>query len=361
MATIIDVAKAAGVSKSLVSRYLNGGGGVGKQSALRIEKAIKQLNYRPNGIARSLVLQKTHSIGIVLDSVHASFVAPFIEGIEQGLTDSDAEKEYSVLYCASGGDLQRKQRNVKYLTEGRVDALLIYGSLVTDSDIIKSLAKSNFPFLLVENKAEGIKTNKVLIDNFSGAVKATEYLIQLGHTDIAFMAGDERILITKDREDGFKKAMTDSGLIVPDKFIIRPDFTLKYKKQNPRHAVRGDYTYYVQGYICMKKFIEENAENLPTAMFFASDIMAFGAIQALCEAGLNVPEDMSIIGFDNENPQDFDCDCPRVTTLRQPLFSAGYNAIRMLLEELKCPSLEKRTLTLCTDLIDNKTCRNLLL
>jgi len=126
MATIKDVAELAGLSVTMVSRYLNNLKGVSKESQEKITAAIRELNYRPNGIARSLVLQKTHTIGIVVDDLCSPFIFELIEGLESGAEDFDREEKYNVIFCNSNGDVQRKQRHIRFLTQGRVDGIVIY-------------------------------------------------------------------------------------------------------------------------------------------------------------------------------------------------------------------------------------------
>jgi DNA-binding LacI/PurR family transcriptional regulator len=143
MSTIKDVAQLAGLSKTLVSRYINNQKGVSSDSQQKILAAIKELNYRPNGLARSLVLQKTHTIGIVVDDLCATFIFKMIEGLEQGAEDFDRDDKYNVIFCNSNGDIQRKERHISFLTQGRVDGIVIYGSLVHDDSMIQQLAQAN--------------------------------------------------------------------------------------------------------------------------------------------------------------------------------------------------------------------------
>lgn len=350
MSTIKDVAQRAGLSATLVSRYLNGKKGLSATSREKIEEAIRELNYRPNGIARSLATQKTHSIGIVVDNICAPFVAPLISGLEAGAAQFDVDNKYNILYCSSNGDLQKKQRHVHYLTQGRVDGLVIYGSLKSEDTIVEQLARSTFPFCLIENDMVNVEANKVVIDNTGGAYRATKHLIDLGYRKIAHMAGNMNLKITLDRMNGYVRALQDNQIAVDSDLIIHPDFSTAAKRAAERTLeTRGDRTYFEAGYLETKKLI--TAGSLPEAIFFATDISAFGAIAALVEASIRVPEDISVVGFDDEHPADYLSTCGPITTMKQPLTEAGSVAIKNLIRHINDPGLPKERIVLDTELI----------
>ncbi len=356
MATIKDVAGKSGLSKTLVSRYLNNQKGVSPQSREKIIAAIKELNYRPNGLARSLVLQKTQTIGIVLDNLCSPFISNLISGLESGAEDFDKENKYNVIFCSSNGDMQKKQRHVQFLTQGRVDGIVIYGSLVTDDSIIKELASSTFPFILIENDVE-LDVNKVVIDNVDGAYRATEYLIQLGHKRIVHFAGNMNLKITLDRLNGYVRAMQDHLLPIDKDMIIYPDFSAIAEEEanDTEKNIWSNKTFYNAGYKEMHSLLSKN--KCPDAVFFATDISAFGAIKAINEAGLSVPEDISVMGFDDARPQDYDCDCRPISTMRQPLKEAGYTGIKELIKTIQTPDKPHERTVLKTGLVIRDSCR----
>ncbi|MBJ6359895.1 LacI family DNA-binding transcriptional regulator [Paenibacillus sp. GCM10012307] len=356
MATIKDVAERAGLSTTLVSRYLNQRSGVSPSSKERIRNAIKELNYRPNGIARSLVLQKTQSIGIVLDNLCAPFAARLISGLEQGAEDFDKENKYNVMFCSSNGDAEKKRRHINFLTQGRVDGIIIYGSLTSDDTLISELAQSTFPFLLIENDVEGIPVDKVVIDNVDGAFRATEHLIKQGHKRIAHMAGNMNLKITLERMNGYIRALQDYQIPISSDLIIHPSFDSMELAVKDDRYLRGDRSYYSAGYREMKKLIDGG--NLPDAIFFATDISAFGAMQALEEAGLSVPDDISIVGFDDEDPRDYGATNHKITTMRQPLYDLGYIGIKRLIQKVNNPERPEERIVLKTDLIVRDSCKS---
>lgn len=347
MATIKDVAEHAGLSVTLVSRYLNHKKGVSEQSKQKIEEAILALNYRPNANARSLVLQKTNAVGIVLNTINAPFSTPLIAGIERGLREFHEGNKYTAIYCLSHGDMETKRKHIDYFAQGRVDGIIIYGSLASDDLLIRQLAETNFPFLLIENDMRDMEVDKILIDNQGGAYKATKYLIDQGYRNIAHMTGNMNYKITMDRMGGYVRALQDSNIPVEQEWIWYPDFKNVRKKES---HIRGDMSFYYAGYDKMKQVLE-SGQKLPEAIFFATDISAFGAMKALEEAGIRVPEDIGIIGFDDEFPSDYGCDCRQISTVRQPFEEVGYVGIQTMLKHIENGAEAKKVIRLDTELV----------
>ena len=225
MATIKDVAARAGVSQTLVSRYINGLVGVGPETSVRIAEAIKELNYRPNILARSLVQRHTYCIGVTVDDLSSTFIVPLISGFEYGVSHAPASHEYTVIYTNSCGDYEKKKRQLNFLTQGHVDGLVVYGSSIVEDALTRRLASSQFPIVLVENDLTDLHVNKVLIDNVGGAFFATEHLIKLGHRRIAHFGGDINMRITLDRMNGFTHAMQKYGIHIEPEWMVFPAMT----------------------------------------------------------------------------------------------------------------------------------------
>lgn len=351
MSTIKDVAEMAGVSKALVSRYLNGKVGVSEQSRKRISEAIYTLNYTPNALARSLVTQKTHTIGVLLELMASDFVVPLLSGLERGAQDAPGGDKYTLIYTSSFGDVDRKKRQLEYFTQGRVDGIIIYGSQVCNDELIIHLAETHFPFVLIENDLSAAKTDRIVIDNVGGAFTATEHLIKLGHRRIAHIGGNMNLKITVDRMQGYVNALQYYGLTVDRNLIIFPDFS---EFADGRRQPFGWQSIFVdRGYVEMKKLIDSG--NIPDAVFFATDISAFGAMRALQEAGLRVPEDVSIIGFDDEVSLASKLGVRPVTSMQQPLEEVGYHSTQMCLRRLEQPQQPIERLELKTKMIQRNT------
>ncbi len=351
MATIKDVARQAGVSKTLVSRYLNCQSGVGKATSSRIKHAIEELNYRPNALARSLVMRRTYSIGVVIDDMTSPFIVRLIEGMELGVREAQVKEPYTILYTNSCGDLDKKRHQIEYLTRGRVDGIILYGSMVKDDALIRRLHEQHFPLVLVENDMPGVALDKVVIDNAGGAFAATEHLIGLGHRRIAHICGNMNLKITAERMSGYASALQRHGMPVDSDLIIFPRFDDEADWGSERGGHRR--MYYTRGYEAMKTLIA--SQKTPDAAFFATDLSAFGAIRALTEAGLTVPKDVSVIGFDDEISAAPQLDAAPITSMQQPLLQAGYQSVQMLIQRLEHPETPVLQKVLYTTMILRNT------
>lgn len=331
MPTILDVAKRAGVSKTLVSRVINGQSGVGEQNKENILAAIKELGYKPNMLARSLVLKQTNTIGILLDSLCVPFYFDFIKSV----TQQGQALGYSMLFCAEDYDINAKSRYMNHFTQGNADGIIIYGSSVADTQIISNLAKTEFPLVVVEHDIDQVSTNKVLVDNVEGAKMAVNHLIDRGCKDIRHFMGDPYKKVYLDRLKGYEDAMTENGLTVNQDSIIYSKFTER------------------SGYENMMKLIKDN--RVPEAIFCSGDVIAFGAIRALVENNYSIPKDIKIVGFDDDKPDSFDMVFPGLTTVRQPLEEIGKEAILMLEHIIKNRSKAHKKLTVMPELIIRET------
>ncbi len=331
MPTILDVAKRAGVSKTLVSRVINGQSGVGEENRERILKAIKELGYKPNMLARSLVLKQTNTIGVILDSLCVPFYFDFIRSVmQQGQTLG-----YSMLFCAEANDINAKSRYMNHFTQGNADGIIIYGSSFADTQIISNLAKTEFPLVVVEHDIEEASTNKVLVDNVQGARMAVNHLISKGCKDIRHFMGDPYKKVYLDRLKGYKEAMSESGLAVKEESILYSQFTEQ------------------SGYENMMRLIQAN--DVPEAIFCSGDVIAFGVIRALVKNNYSIPRDIKIVGFDDDRPDSFDMVFPGLTTVRQPLEEIGKEAIAMLDYIIKNRSKVHKKMMIMPELIIRET------
>lgn len=329
MATIRDVAKKAGVSVTLVSRVLNNQKGVGPESRKRILQAMEELNYRVNSSARALVSRKTHAIGVIADNMCTSFIFDLWKGLQHGVTSTGSD--YTLLYCDGQNDPAIKAQQIQFLTEGRVDGIIIYGSMMSDEQVIRSLIRSKFPLLLIEHDLSDADVDKVLVANYEGAYEATEHLINLGHRNILHFTGDMNIQASLERLNGYAAAMRDHNLPMRDDMIIRADFDEE------------------SGY---QRMLEVLDRGVPEAIFFAADNTAFGALRAMDERGVLMPQDISFVGFDDDRPQEnniYQQYYRPLTTFRQPLFEMGDVGIRLLLDRINNPKRESVTHTFDTE------------
>lgn len=321
MATIKDVAALANVSIATVSRVLNSAENVNVDIKERVLTAIKTLGYVPNSAARVLARRKTNAIGVVVNNLHDPFFHDLIKGFEEGA----AQTSYNVVFCSAlGGDEASKKRYVNYLLSGVTDGIILYGSYLSDEKIISKLAESDSVFVLIENEIEGIETNNLLIDNVNGAENAVDYLASLGHRAIAHISGNPNRTVSIDRLNGYLKSMHKHMLKIKQGYI--------------QHTT----TDYKSGYELMKIMMSQN-ENRPTAVFCCDDAIASYAIKAATEMGLRVPQDVSVMGFDNQKLLPFPYLGPDITTMEQPLVEIGRESIQMItsLLENRQPSQQK--------------------
>lgn len=311
--TIKDVARISGVSLATVSRVINQNGYVSPELREKVLSVIQSTGYHPNQTARSLVRRRSGSIGVIVHNLHDPFFYDLIRGFEQAA----AETSYKVLFASVlGGDLQSKEKYLRYLSGGVVDAVVIYGSYMSDEEMIRYVSSSaSTDYLLIENDIRDLQCNKLLIDNLQGAHNAVEYLIEKGHTSIAHICGNPNKKVTTDRLSGYLEAMRHHGLEVQESYL--------------QHSA-ADYR---NGYARMQKLLA--LPNRPTAVFCSDDAIASYAVRAALDAGLRVPEDISIMGFDHQVNLPERYRGPDITTVKQPLYEIGFDSITILSNQLK--------------------------
>ena len=338
MATIYDVAREAGVSLATVSRVINNKGSVSAQVKERVETVIKELGYIPNNAARVLVKKTTNSIGIIVNNLHDPFFCELIRGFEHGANMTS----YNIIFCSVlGGDVETKERYIKYLTNGVVDAIVLYGSYFSDESIINYIRDANINYVLIENDVENLDCNKLLIDNYNGSKNAVEYVISKGHKKIAYICGNPNKKVSIERLNGYIDTMQRNSLNIEDGYI-------QYSSSGER-----------QGYENMR-YLMSLGDKRPTAVCCGNDAIAFNAITAAMELGFRVPEDVSVIGFDNQKVLPNKYKGPKVTTMAQPLYQIGLDSIQLLVEQLEnknCNDKVKKVYK--TELVEGKTVREL--
>ena len=308
MATIKDIAKKAGVSASVVSRALNNKYGVNEKTRAKIIQIARELQYYPNALARSLVTRKTETIGVVI----ADISEPFYSRIIKGMYTVADRAGYTLLFSNSYESLEKTNILHKMVDSERVDGLVIVGSNIRETEFVLNLLQEKIPFVLIERKLDDPKVNCIWVENEEGARLATDYLIQKGHTRIAHITGTHGIQVTIDRLAGYKQALASARLPF-----------------NPAYIRAGDFLH-EGGYRATRELLQLNPR--PTAIFAGNDTMAYGALQAISEFGLSVPDEIAGIGFDD---LEFSVlTNPPLTTIRQPRFEMGKKAIEILLRVL---------------------------
>lgn len=301
---ISDVAEHAGVSIATVSRIINNLPGYSAKTKERVEKAIEELGYKPNAVARGLVSNKTGTIGVLLPCVTGRFSSELLRGIER-IAHS---KGYSVIICNTDMNGERTMSYLKTLSEKRVEGILFISEWVTKEygDYLSSLG---IPVVLVATHSPDYTFPSVRTDDFSAAYSTTKYLIDKGHTRIGLISGDKKDKIAgKPRIDGYKKAFDDAGLDWDEAFIAYGDF----------HFESG---------IGAMATLDARSLKL-TAVFATSDEMALGAMTYLHRRGVQVPEQLSLVGYDDT--LDAVMAFPPLTALHQRIEEMGECAMDLI-------------------------------
>lgn len=328
--TIMDVANASGVSYATVSRVLSGYEFVKESTRTRVMEAIEHLGYVANLQARSLAGGRSQVIGLLVPNLDNSYVAAIMQGIDQEL----ARAHYELILYTTHRHPSKESLFVSAMVSGLTEGLLLITPLV-QTTYLDLLREQNFPYVLIDQADVTENSSVIEATNWQGAYEATSYLIQLGHTRIAFIKGSLAVRSAVDRLQGYKAALTNYNIPIRQELIVEGD----YQQQS--------------GYETTKKLLQSE-DSLPTAIFASNDLSAFGAMDAVRECGLRIPDDISIIGFDDIPQASFVY--PKLTTIRQPLEQMGQIAARMLLEQIEDQSLPPKRVTLATQLVIRDTC-----
>ncbi len=324
MATIVDVARRAGVSQALVSRYLNKRPGVSEKSRQKIQTAIDECGYRRNELARSLVRTRTRAIGVVIDSLETGFFEPLVNGI----IEAAERMNYTVLFCLTRGRMELKDRAISYFTHKMVDGVLVYGSDMMDRKIIDDLRAQSFPFVLIENDEPGVPVDKALVDSRDAIRRMTEMLIERGYRDIRYIPWGRGLRAGLERKQGFVEAMDAYGLFDGERslcFAGAPDL-------EPESA----------DVFALLRDMAARSE-LPEAFICGADIRAADVLMACSRLGIDVPGQLGVAGFDGDALMLPYYGYPELTTMCQPLYEMGERAVEMLLARIDEPDLPMRT------------------
>ncbi|QQO11240.1 LacI family DNA-binding transcriptional regulator [Breznakiella homolactica] len=333
MVTVKEVARMANVSPATVSRVINSAHNVSPEIRERVQRVIKDMNYFPNHAARSLVRRQAGAIAVLLRNLHHPFFFNLIRGFE----DSAAKSERSVIFCSLGQEQEYRDRYIQFLTNGISDAIILYGTLFTDRPIIEHLASVNFPFLLIENNFEDIRVNQLLVNNLEGAKNAVEHLIARGHRRIALFMGDPNKKVNLERFNGYTQVMQKYGFPIG------------------QNDIKNIYSDYSAAYGAAREMMQLPPEARPTAVFAINDRIATQVIMGVQSLGFSVPEDLSVIGFDNQKLFDDGYSGPAITSIKQPLFEMGKDSITILTDILEGKVKTPFTKTYETQLIPGDT------
>jgi LacI family transcriptional regulator len=329
---ITDVAKYAKVSTSVVHRVLNNSGYVSQEKRIIVEKAIKELNYIPNQVAKGLKNRKTKMIGHILP---ATYPNPFFAGVSYGV-DSEADIcGYHVLTLFSYYNAKRENELINSLASRMVDGIIFTGAISADN--VRRVQELQLPIVMVERTMGITGVDSVLVDNYQGAFSAVNTLIEKYHRNIAFIGTLPEEEVEIHRYEGYRNALKAANLPVQEKYIR---FAEEYEPK--------------LGYELAREVMEQ--EDRPTAIFTSSDLLAIGILQYLYCRKLRVPEDISIISYDNSYSSLLS---PKLTTVENPMQELGKTAVRLMVDRLENKSQAVKTITLSTKLIQGDSVRTL--
>jgi len=308
----------------VVSRALNNKYGVKAETRERIVRTAKEMGYRPNILAQGLVTRKTNTIGVVM----ADISEPFFSQLIKGMNLVADETGYTLIYYNSYESLVERSALEHMIKAQRVDGLIIVGSRIKEDEYLSGRTWE-VPLVLVERRLTAPGLNCVWVDSITGAYKATRYLIDQGHRRIAHICGTLGFQVALDRLEGYKRALADTGLPYAEELVASGHFVWQ------------------DGYTATKEVLKQTPRC--TAVFAGNDTMAYGALQAIAESGLEVPRDIAVVGFDD---LEFSLlTNPPLTTVRQPRMEMGKKAVSILVSILAGKAEEGVKISLTPELI----------
>lgn len=306
MSTIREVSILAGVSQATVSRVMNGSERVTESTRQKVKAAMAQLSYKPNSAAQSLASSRSNTLGMVVSFLDGPFYGPVMSGVEETLRQRNKH-----LIIASGhARADQEMDAIEYLSNRQVDGLILLTECI-DADYLKRL-NQKIPIYLINQHVDGLEERNMYLDNAGGAYQATKHLIEQGHTKIVCAGGQMFKQDANERVEGYRKAMRDSGLHLSEDFIVRTEFEF-------------------EGGITAMKIFEERGIDF-TAVIAGNDEMAVAVIEWASSKGLTVPNDISVVGFDDMLMSNYVR--PRLTTLHFPVYEMAKASAELAFEEI---------------------------
>jgi LacI family transcriptional regulator len=325
---ILDVARNAGISKSTVSRVLNNQPHVKAETREKIYRTIHEMNFYPNHSARSIVFGKTSTVGLLVPNL----TSPFYVQIVEGIVDEISSRDYGLLLYKSEGKDEQFLKNMFH--QGKTDGIVTITPRFREKDFVEAF-QHELPFVLINHRNTQIDAPYVCFDNYQGGYMAGKYLVDLGHSEIACFSGRLTSQSTKDRFNGFKKALRESGVQLDDRWT----------------CVKGIHFEHSTAETIQRWFVEKR---IPTAFFAYNDLTATEIIAVLRELNVSVPDEISVMGFDNIRMAQYTR--PPLTTINQSMEMLGRKGARMLLDIIQGVDLKEKQLTIEPEIIIRESC-----
>lgn len=326
--TIHDIAKKLNIAASTVSRALKDNPLISEATREKIKKAADEMGYRPNVMAANFRTKRTNTIGVIVPLINRHFFSAVISGIE----DVAYQQGFAVTISQSNDNFVKEDKIAHTLFANRVDGLILsIGMETKTTEHLRLFSDRNIPLVFFDRVVDEIDAHKIVVDDFGAAYKATQHLIDKGRKQIAHIGGPLNLKIYKNREDGYFKALADSGLSADKNFVVNNSLT------------RAD------GVNAIKKLLQNKTK--PDAIFCANDTTALSAIMYLKEQGINVPQDIAIVGYSNEPFSEVVT--PSISTIKQPGFEIGQKAAELIINQIlnKEKKIAYETIMMPTQLI----------
>jgi len=329
--TLEDIARMSGVSRSTVSRVINGHPHVSEDARIRVEEVIERIDFHPNLAARGLATGRTTVLGLVIPrAVTSIFSDPYFPLVIQGVSSACNALGYSVMLWLAEPEYER--RTIGQILHNRLIDGVIVSSMSMDDPLIMCLLESDRPFVTIGRHPTEEKVNYIDVDNRGGSYRAVMYALDKGHRRIAMVKGLKDAIASHDRYEGYMDALRERGLPILPELVEEGQFSDS------------------GGYQAMKRLLQ----HAPDAVFVASDMMAFACMRAIREAGLRIPEDIAVVGFDDIPASA--TSSPSLTTVRQPIERTGSMAVETLTQLIEHPGSEPRRVVLATELVGRESC-----
>lgn len=327
--TLKEVAQLANVSIATVSNVINDSKHVSEDLKREVLAAMEGLNYKTNEIAKSLRVNQSRLIGILISDISNNFVSKVVKGIENTLS----EEGYNVLLCSTDSDVEKEKRYMNVLLGKRIDGLII--SSAGTGEHYNDLLKANVPLVFLNRCPDHLPANMVMTNNIKGAYLATEHLVKHGYKKIGVITGPMHLSTGRDRFIGYKRALDDYGIPCKEEFVYEGNLDIE------------------SGYELTRKILESDIE--VDALFISNNSMSLGAYKYIKEKGLKIPQDIAIYGFDD--PEWADVVDPPLSGIRQPAYELGVLAAQNIMNIIKGNKVESQGIQyLDPEMVVRKSC-----
>lgn len=329
--TIYDVARLANVSIATVSKVMNDNGKISDKTRKKVFEVMQHLHFKPSMVATALTGKKTYTLGLLISDL----ANPFFAEIARSVEDRAHELGFSVVMCSTDNDSQKEAKSISLLRQKSVDGFII-ASGFQNHLILRKVIEEHVPIALISQDISSLAVDCVTVDDFLGGYQVTRHLLDLGHQNVAVFA--EKTRSSKERIRGFKQAVEEAGIRFQDRMVIFCDTSVDGGKQKADQLM--------------------DWPNRPTAIFACNDLLAVGVMESAREWGLKIPDDLSVVGFDNTIlATSVD---PPLTSVAQPIQEMGRQVVELLIARIEGRKKMKRRVILLPELVFRRSTKSLL-